>query len=356
MTQTKQKRPQVCQPESAYEMMIADKRYTYLASDYTGDLDACQHQVDAEVSDKFAKHRAKVSTLAQTYIDLDMDARAMRVADCGSLLAFRAPLDDLTQAKLFQANFCRDRLCPMCNWRRSLKFFGQVSKIMDGIGQEHQFIFVTLTVRSCSAAELSTVVNALQDGFKLFYKYKTISNAFKGYFKALEVTINLDNPAETQYHPHLHCIFAVSKKYFKGTEYVKQTALRDLWRKAMRLDYDPQVDIRKVHGKELHDGAIDIAPAIAETAKYAVKPGDYLVDDDKGRMEAVKALLDALTARRLVSLGGCFLTAQKALQLDDMVDGDLIHTDNDDMRPDVAYLVFRYNWQVGLGYVKGART
>ena len=72
-----------------------------------------------------------------------------RVLDCSTFLEFRLTVSN--NLRLSNANFCKVRLCPMCAWRRSLKTFGQVSKIMDHVEKNYnyKYIFLTLTVKNC---------------------------------------------------------------------------------------------------------------------------------------------------------------------------------------------------------------
>lgn len=129
-----------------------------------------------------------------------------------------------------------------------------------------------------------------------------------------------------------------------------------LWAKAAQLSYDPVVDIRTVKPKasEQPENTVDIPElaAVAEVAKYSVKSADYLNGDFPEIQQAVAIFLRSLEGRRLCSYGGVFQKARKQLQLDDETDGDLIHTDPDQqLRTDVAQIIYRYQWQVGLGYV-----
>ncbi len=43
-----------------------------------------------------------------------------RISSCGEILQF-VQQDDGT-LKLYQAYFCKNKLCPLCNWRRSMKY------------------------------------------------------------------------------------------------------------------------------------------------------------------------------------------------------------------------------------------
>ena len=55
---------------------------------------------------------------------------------CGDYLVFADTVNTETgevTRKLRAAEFCRDRLCPMCQWRKSLVTFHQLSEIMDRV-------------------------------------------------------------------------------------------------------------------------------------------------------------------------------------------------------------------------------
>ena len=49
------------------------------------------------------------------------------------------------------ANFCRNRFCPTCQWRRSVKLFRQNYECFEWIKAQYpgcRFVFLTLTVRN----------------------------------------------------------------------------------------------------------------------------------------------------------------------------------------------------------------
>ena len=75
-----------------------------------------------EISSKFTPKRQASDILARSYERIGYEDKAQRVSECGTLLEFRKPLADESEDwKLHYANFCRDRLCPMCSWRRTYK-------------------------------------------------------------------------------------------------------------------------------------------------------------------------------------------------------------------------------------------
>lgn len=310
-----------------------------ISSDYYSDI---LLKLQDEVGTKFAGKKEQSSVLASVYSFLELNKRSARVFDCGSFLEF--VVTD-TEKKLQQANFCRDRLCPMCNWRRSMKIFSQVSQVMNShLMQDYQFLFLTLTVRNCSADKLSLTIQALYDGWRFLYnKCKEFRSSIEGSFRSLEVT---RNKIDGTYHPHLHCVLAVKPGYFKHG-YISQKRWSELWQNACDLDYCPIVHIEKI--KPSSDG---LAGAVAEVTKYAVKGSDYIQPDDIDLSAGiVQALLSALSGRRLCGWTGVFNDVRKVLNLDDAETGDLVHLGECDIREDVAQLIVRYHWKSGI-YVR----
>ena len=269
--------------------------------------------------------------------------------DCGSVLVFNHYKDG--SKKLDHANFCRHRLCYMCNWRKSIKLFGQVSEIVSAIlaDKKVRFIFITLTVKNCTADELRGVLDNLNEAFKwLTQKGKTFAPAKKlkkyllGYMKAIEITYNSE--ADT-YHPHIHCIFEVSTSYFKDG-YISHDKWRSIWREAMHLDYDPQVNVKTID----KDGAPEPG-AVAEVAKYPVKVDGLLgIQDIDTAARAVIVLQNTCYRRRFVTFGGDFREYAKMLKLDDVETGDLVHTETDAKAKEspVFQTLWRYNARMGV--------
>lgn len=300
-------------------------------------LTKLQDEIDA----KFKPKKGLTLVLSDVYADLDMFSRAGRVANCGSFLEFKV---SEKEKKLYRANFCKDRLCPMCNWRRSLKIFGQVSQVMDYLEKDtYRFLFLTLTVKNCSADDLPATVGALYEGWRFMYnKSSVFRKVVCGTFRTVEVTRNKETG---EFHPHLHVILAVRPSYFTRG-YISQARWAELWRSCCDLGYNPIVDIRTIKSDSK-----GISGAVAEVSKYAVKDGDYLSGCKDDRLACVSAFLSALTGRRLVGFTGCFSKVRKQLKLDDVERGDLVNVDGDVLREDVAFLIVRYAWRSGV-YVR----
>ena len=310
-------------------------------------------EIETELEERFQSRKVDSWPLIESYRRLGLVERADKVQYCGSVLDFKVPEDFASPAKLYQANFCKDRLCGMCAWRRSLKVFAQLSEIMDVLQADHdyQFVFVTLTVRNCSGKMLPMLLDRFSHGFHLFNQRARVKRAFKGSFKAVEITYHPDHPRDLQYHPHLHIVYAVNKSYFKSADYLSHDDIMYLWRECMDLGYDPVVHIQKVKPNVNEDGEISLGKAVAEISKYTVKPEDIFVNNTEEQIDsAVLTLSGALAGRRLCSYTGIFKKIAKQLKLDDLTDGDLVLTGKEKLRTDVRYLIVTYKWGAGVGY------
>lgn len=293
---------------------------------------------------KWREHKIISLELAESYQRLGAGSKAYRVSECSSMLSFKKFEDG--SKKLEHANFCKVRLCPMCAWRRSLKIFAQTSRIMDAYDKDgHAYLFLTLTCRNVPGQELAGQIDKLFVAFKALQKNKGFKKNVLAWFRCLEVTHNL---RVDTYHPHFHVVLAVSENYFAWNNYITQPQWIDIWQACLDVDYKPTVDIRRFRPSKAGAGK-----EVAEVAKYAAKPGDYLVrylDNtiyERKTDEAVAILDNALANRRLVAFGGEFKKLHKLLNLDDTEDGDLVHTDDDVMRDDMAFIIENYSWHVG---------
>jgi len=113
-----------------------------------------------EILKKFSPKREASELLAASYNRLGYEGKYKRVKDCGTFLEFRQPISDNSEKwRLYNANFCRDRLCPLCSMRRTYKIFGQISQIMDVIEDKYAFIFLTLTIPNCDDIQCLQIKN-----------------------------------------------------------------------------------------------------------------------------------------------------------------------------------------------------
>jgi plasmid rolling circle replication initiator protein Rep len=126
------------------------------------------------------------------------------------------------------------------------------------------------------------MISDMMKGWNRLFGYKRIKTATLGYFRALEITKNHE---EDTYHPHFHVLLPVKKSYFTCKNYIKQADWTSFWKRAMKLDYTPIVDIRRVKGKAKIDAeqieddvreAMMEQKAVLEISKYPVKDTDVV--------------------------------------------------------------------------------
>lgn len=233
--------------------------------------------------DDFKKSSINIANALQT--SKKFATRAYELQNCAEYLVYAPNTnpENLDRPLLLrEARFCRDRACPVCNWRRSLRWKATMHRQIPHVAEKyptHRWIFLTLTVQNCHIADLRTTIDMMNKGFTaLFRKLKKLIGDDIGYVKTIEVTRSRDDKA----HPHFHVMLLVPASYF-GKKYLVQSKWVELWRSAAKLSYDPVVDVRAIHkkGKKTQNASDDdyshaVAFAVAETVKYSVKSADLL--------------------------------------------------------------------------------
>lgn len=258
------------------------------------------------------------------YLDILHFKKAHNVIECGQVLRFKRTVEG--HLKLFQTWFCKSRLCPLCAWRRSMKNSNQLVRILESSLEQYpkgRFLFLTLSTENTRGSdELKHELQNYGIGFNRLIKYKKVAKNLLGYVRTTEITVNKDDGS---YNQHMHVLLFVSSRYFKGDgeNYISQDDWRAYWKKAMKLDYSPVVNVKSVHAKK---GKGDLLSGAQETAKYQVKSADYISDNAERDLRIVEDLEEALNNTRAISYGGIFKEIRKELKLED--ENNLIDTDD----------------------------
>lgn len=250
--------------------------------------------------------------------------KAKNVGECGQILEFKPT--DLGYLKLYRAWFCKSKLCPICNWRRSMKNSAQTQKIVESVVSDKpkaRWLFLTLTVKNVSDGEsLKESLSQMTKAFNKMVKYKKVKENLIGFMRNIEVTVNQETGF---YNQHMHVLLCVENQYFKNkNNYITQKEWKSFWKKALKINYDPVVDVRAIKSNKKGDSNIE--SAVKETSKYSVKSADYLTENEKRNLEIVYDLEKGLYNKRMISYGGLLKEKHKLLNLDDVEDGDLINT------------------------------
>jgi plasmid rolling circle replication initiator protein Rep len=244
-----------------------------------------------------------------------------RVEQCSPILEFGLTINPETGEvgyRLYHAYFCRVRFCPKCQWRRGLRWHARMFEALPMIEEafpRHRWLFLTLTVKNPELDQLKATIKAMRYGWKKMVGYKEWPGV--GAVRSVEVTKGKDGKP----HPHMHALVLVPGGYFSAQGgYLRHERWVDMWRRAMKLPYDPVVNIKPVKARPEDENPMH--GAIAELLKYSVKP-DYLTHDK----EWLWAITDQLRGSRAVEVFGGLRPF--FAEDDDEESDDLVHVSED---------------------------
>ena len=256
---------------------------------------------DTSDIETMAKYKAlSVRTATVMQYTTTLSDKTDKLLSCGSYLGY-----DNQGQRVVSANFCRERFCPMCQKRKSLKQYANSIQIAAELQKDYVFLHLVLTIRNCVATTLTDTVDTLYKGSRLLFNNKRVKQGWKGELRALEVTYNHNSGL---YHPHLHCLVAVKPSYFTSRYYLSVDKVRQLWQDCLKVDYLPQVHISKCDDN-----------GFAEISKYCLKPLDLQLSAAE-HAEVLDNLNMALKGRRLLQSYGVIKDAAAQLRLTDELD------------------------------------
>lgn len=246
------------------------------------------------------------------------------IKNCNTFLSFVTD-KTLEKKKLYKANPCKNRFCPICAWRKARKDALGLSLMMQYIQQEESksFIFLTLTTPNVTAEHLESEIKAYNHSFQKMFKRKRVNSIAKGYVRKLEITYNKERD---DYNPHFHVLIAVNRSYFKDTKsYISQKEWLNLWRDVTDMPEITQVQVQKIrqnNNKELY-----------EMAKYSGKDSDYLINQ-----KVFDAFYKSLKGKQILVYSGLFKEARKKLK-----DADLDYLKEIDPTEYVYQIFYMWN-------------
>lgn len=268
------------------------------------------------------------------------------------------PKTGKSHLKLKSTLFCRCRHCTICQWRRLLKWRARFFDAAPAILRDYpsaEFVHLTLTVKNCEVQDLRSTLDWMNKAWQRMTQRKQFPAI--GFARSTEVTKNWDvyykgsyqgrmggktlkkwkkdkgfiKPDElvlettTEAHPHFHALLMVSSTYGNGNYYLSFEKWQELWKSGLRVDYKPNVDIRKVRPNKrwLAENDVELtaeqnlAGAIVETFTYTVKPSDLVGRETEADQQWLLHVTQQLENTRAIALGGVF---KKYLSEDDPED------------------------------------
>lgn len=256
------------------------------------------------------------------------------INQCGSFIQMIGN-KDISVKKLINGNFCKNRFCPFCSWRRSLKEAYQIMIIMEHLQKEEnqEFYFLTLTSPNVKGDSLEEEIKHYNNSFQRLMQLKEVKGIVNGYVRKLEVTYNSNEyisknmykqkkayydyrgltigdlePNYNTYHPHFHVILSVDRNSImnKKEKWIDKEKWLELWKKSTRNDSITQVDFQKI--REVGEGK-----EAFEIAKYSSKDSDYLYSQ-----EVFDIFYNALKGKQLIVYSGLFKEGVKLYKKGDL--------------------------------------
>ena len=270
--------------------------------------------------DKWRTKKIQSERIALKMEAIGERARAERMSECSNLLEVKI-CEHCGDIKVEKANLCRDRLCPVCGWRLSLKRYSDMLKVFEYLSPQmegKQVSMLTLTIKNIEVNKLKEALEAMATAWKRMQQRKIVKEEIIGWARSLEITYN--SRMRTA-HPHYH-ILLIWKNEVKSYEYQRQMQM--IWRKSNRIDYDPIIDIRDAYSKTEVD---KVTAAALEAFKYGIKSKQI----DEMPLSVFKEWVNAIKGIRMIGYGGIIKEARTSLNMQDdeatarEIEGETIH-------------------------------
>lgn len=190
--------------------------------------------------------------------DSDFQKMAERIAACSEVVTVDSS-SKTTGGRKFKfksSRFCRVRNCPVCQWRRSLKWKARFHKALPEIKNEKptaKWLFLTCKIKSCAIEDLRTAIQDINKGWKKVNERKIFRNTIIGWMKGIEVTRDKYENASLR----LNAMILVKQSYF-GNRYVSLKMWKEGWKESLRIDYVPDISVKKINKHEDLNAFVDI--------------------------------------------------------------------------------------------------
>jgi len=272
----------------------------------------------------FKKHKLRTLPIYEKYSNFNLK-KACSVLECGEELWFNLKEHKETKErkKTLDTMFtCKDRFCPFCNWRRQMKYSKLIYTHIRELENEKKlrYIFLTLTVKNCKLADLKANIQLMQKSFNKMIRTVKFEKSILGFLRVLEFTVQKND--NTMMHPHFHILLVIEPSYFnpRYKKYITASEWSLMWKKALRVDYKPSVDVKIVRPNKNKNSDDGNASIVAELCKYPMK------DTDIEKVEDFEELTKQMKNIRNINSGGVL---KGILQKTEKIDENLINIDED---------------------------
>lgn len=299
---------------------------------YTKKIEKNQEKFKNGFLDKPTEKKKLIPRFGEMIFSKVSESMRTRIEECANFIAFLK--GDEEAIRLHGGNFCNNRFCPFCSWRKAKKDGYIILFLLNYIREmeKKEFIFLTLTAPNVVKEQLNDEILDFNKSFERMIKTKKFKAMSHGYIRKLEVTYQGDEfvnefnknkypnkkigdrlESFDTYHPHFHIVIAVNKSYFKSRDYIKRAEWLEMWREAKRDNSITQVDIRKAEMSDMK--------GVYELATYSAKASDYLHSQ-----EIFDTFHSALKGKQLITFNGIFKDTLKKYKAGELEDYEVLDT------------------------------
>lgn len=241
---------------------------------------------------EFIRYKRKAERVAeQLLMHPATQADGELIEQCANTIAINPAQPKYQLVKTW---YCKHRACPICQWRKQMKRIAQMHMVLHQLNlQSHgyRWLFLTLTVKNCSATDLSQLIDRMNQAFSRMLRRKELKHLV-GHLRNTEITEDSQFPGKV--HPHFHCLLLVKPSMFAGKHYIKESRWAELWQEALVASYRPRVDVRGV----ARDGSSESELVINHVAYSNKVNPSYQCD------ELFSEVVQQTKRKRLFSAGG----------------------------------------------------
>jgi len=144
--------------------------------------------------------------------------------------------------------YCKHRHCPICQWRKALKWRSRMHQLLDSTPEASsgKWVALTLTTRNCHVSDLNETIAEMNDAFRrlrnrAFWKANVV-----GGIKFVEVDQGASDYQSA--HPHFHCLIQIRPSMHQGNNYVTQQRWAEEWQGCLKAHFIPEVRARRLTG------------------------------------------------------------------------------------------------------------
>lgn len=221
--------------------------------------------------------------------------------------------------KLKSAYFCRCRLCLVCNVRKAMVRYRELSEVIsyienqnDPVGCKYNYLFQTYTVKNVELKDVKNMERQLKYGLKKMFNRKRLKDRVHGRYTDIEITYNQDRD---DYHVHAHTLLMVSNSLINGMNRVSIKEYRNMFQKSMKLDYVPIVDSKLLKTDKDNN---TLKTVLNGFINYVSKKNDIYSMiaglDEKETRKVLNGLNEQLRFQRKVTFSGLFKEVKKEIE------------------------------------------